>query len=92
MKELIKLLCGYLKNGTAEQKEMAEEIMLLIHEESKNDYPWFHPPTPLDPQPFVSPPGAPYPPSPFNPAGVVVMYGCPSTGWREMGTTLDNPK
>ncbi|MFA5419782.1 MAG: hypothetical protein WC341_15120 [Bacteroidales bacterium] len=30
MKELTKLLCGYLKNGTPEQKEMAEDVIGLL--------------------------------------------------------------
>jgi len=36
MNELIKLLCSYLKNGTADQKEMAEEIMLFMY--TKKNY------------------------------------------------------
>ena len=35
MTELIKLLCGYLKNGTDDQKQMAEEMMLFIAKEKQ---------------------------------------------------------
>lgn len=37
MTDLIKLLCGYLKNGTDDQKAMAEETLLFVYKEKSKE-------------------------------------------------------